>query len=108
MPSVECKVAGTSFRDTADTKYLLKLAEQTRYPAVTLEREPDNAHDPNAVRVYFGKRPKRWIGFVPREIAAKVAEYMDAGVEVTARVVTVEVWAEHPTSPSVKIEITRP
>lgn len=106
MPTVTTKVAGTTFRDI-DKKYLVKLATlpPRQYPKCKLVRQPDNAADPNAVKVVVARKH---IGFVPRELAARVAEVMDAGTKVTARLVDVTIWEDHPTSPSVKIEISRP
>ena len=42
-----------------------------------LVREPDNPHDPNAVRVaLFGQY---YMGYIPKEISAELAPFMDAG-----------------------------
>lgn len=44
-----------------------------------LERQPDNPHDPNAIAVVV-TRPKRaggQVGFVPRDLAAKLAAVME-------------------------------
>ena len=107
MPHLDVKVAGTSFRDTNKT-YLTKLAQMKhgRYPKAKLVRQPDNEHDTNAIKVIVGRN--NFVGFVPRENAARVAELMDAGVTITAEVLSCEIWAEHPTNPSLKIRIHRP
>ena len=44
---------------------------------LTLRREPDNAHDPNAIAVLAAGGAQ--VGFVPREVAAAVADKLDAG-----------------------------
>lgn len=41
---------------------------------LSLHREGDNPHDPNAVSVRLGGRP---VGWLPREVAAEVAPIMD-------------------------------
>ena len=41
-----------------------------------LRRDPENAHDPNAIEVLAGGHQ---IGWVPRELAAELAPEMDAG-----------------------------
>jgi hypothetical protein len=43
---------------------------------LTLARERDNPHDPNAIAVHAGGQH---IGFVPRELAAELAPQLDAG-----------------------------
>ena len=51
--------------------------------ALTLVREPDNPHDPRAVRVEWQGRK---IGYVPRRENADVARLMDNGQTLTARI----------------------
>lgn len=51
--------------------------------ALTLVREPDNAHDARAVRVEWQGRK---IGYVPRRENADVARLMDGGQRLAARI----------------------
>lgn len=51
--------------------------------ALTLIREPDNAHDAKAVRVEWQGRK---IGYVPRRENADVARFMDGGHMLVARI----------------------
>jgi len=44
--------------------------------ALELRRDPDNAHDPNAIAVYGGGEQ---VGWVPRELAAELAPELDDG-----------------------------
>jgi hypothetical protein len=46
-----------------------------------LRRDPDNAHDPNAIEVLAGGHQ---IGWVPRELAAELAPEIDAGTPWSA------------------------
>ena len=46
-----------------------------------LVREPDNPHDPNAIKVMLGQY---FLGYVPRHIAEKLAPEMDAGRKLFA------------------------
>lgn len=62
-----------------------------------LVREPDNPHDPNAVRVDWRGRK---LGYVPRRDNAAVAWGLDRGAPLRARVVRL---AEHP-NPARRIE----
>jgi hypothetical protein len=50
---------------------------------LTLVREPDNAHDANAVRVEWQGHK---LGYVPRRENAAVARHLDSGGRVEARV----------------------
>lgn len=49
---------------------------------LSLKREPDNEHDKNAIKVWWGNRA---LGYVPRQLAAEIAPLMDAGVAVICR-----------------------
>ncbi len=52
---------------------------------VTLERQPRNPHDPNAILVVHQVTGKG-IGYIPREDAAELAAALDAGVQTKARI----------------------
>ena len=51
--------------------------------ALVLVREPENAHDPHAVRVEWHARK---LGYLPRAENRAVAAEMDRGGKVTARI----------------------
>lgn len=51
--------------------------------ALTLEREPDNRHDPRAIRVLWRGR---MLGYLPRVANFEAAAEMDAGQRLSARV----------------------
>ena len=46
--------------------------------ALELRRDPDNPHDPNAIRVHPAAGGDQ-VGWVPRELAAELAPELDAG-----------------------------
>jgi len=75
---LEISLAGLSYRATSTT--IEELAKETPYK-VTLEREPGNHNDPNAIAVKLVEQPRRgWqIGYVPRQIAALLAPRLDSG-----------------------------
>lgn len=105
MARLETKVVGVTFHDGyPGTFHKWSQLEPGRYPNCTLIREPDNEHDPNAVAVKVGRTI---VGHVPRDLAVRVAEVMDSGTEVTARVLSVETYPELPDNPTMTIEITR-
>ncbi len=64
-------VAGVMYENRDVTAQELHLGE-----SLTLLREPDNAHDVNAIRVQ--REEGQPIGFVPKEMAAWLAPFIDA------------------------------
>ena len=55
----------------------------------SLEREPDNPHDPNAVGVWFLNDR---LGYLQKPVAEKLALLMDAGKKLTAKFVRRNEW----------------
>ena len=54
---------------------------------VTLEREPDNRYDSNAIQIVIHIRPihrRTVIGYVPRALAEGLAKVIDMGIQVKA------------------------
>ena len=80
--NIRTRVAGTSRRQ----KWVWHLEKDT---PVYLEREPENPYDPNAIAVYaeIPYHGDKQIGYVPREIAADIAPYIDEGYIPTARII---------------------
>ncbi|MCI9008690.1 MAG: hypothetical protein HFI13_11355 [Lachnospiraceae bacterium] len=55
--------------------------------SVTLEREPDNRYDPNAIRIVVhihSIRRRTVIGYVPKGLARELAKVIDMGIQVKA------------------------
>jgi monoamine oxidase len=52
--------------------------------SVRLVREPNNAYDPNAVQVNL--QTGETLGYLTKELAAALADQMDAGICVQAQV----------------------
>ena len=71
-------LAGFRYGEAADVWPLLRQGD-----ALQLLREPDNAHDPNAVRVEWQGRK---LGYVPRRDNAALAWGLDRGTPLQARV----------------------
>lgn len=79
-----------------------------RLPAV-LERDPDNPHDENAIRVHVPLvGDDGFVGHVERRAAAIVAPKLDAGERLLAAVAEVYVHADHPDNPGIDLAIWRP
>lgn len=49
-----------------------------------LVREPQNPHDPNAIRV---ETQGKYLGYIPKDVAAKLAPLTDNGTQVRAEFV---------------------
>lgn len=111
------RVAGVTFRENYpdNLRQLDKLCddldEDQEYFPVELVRDPENSHDPDAIKVlvpalatYFDP----WVGFVPAEDAAKWAPKMDAGATYRAYVSGVKVSSENPDKPGLEIIVVNP
>jgi single-stranded-DNA-specific exonuclease len=75
------KVVGVSFEGRQDVVAALRPGD-----ALELRRDPENPYDTNAIGVWFGTLQ---LGFVKREIAAKIAPNADAGERYSAAVTAV-------------------
>ncbi|MEA1618684.1 HIRAN domain-containing protein [Erythrobacter sp. T5W1-R] len=78
------------------------LARVDPADAVTLQRQPENPYDPNAVAVLWEGRD---IGFLPREDAATIAPALDEGRPYAAHVHELRGGVKGYTSYGVKIAI---
>ena len=84
--SMTIRAAGTAFENRQERLNFLqqfKMEDLT----VTLEREPDNQFDGNAIRIVVHIKPifkKTIIGYVPRTLARELAKVIDIGVQVKA------------------------
>ena len=72
------KIVGVTFEGRQDL-----IAGLTPGAELELVRQPENAFDPNAVAVHFGRLQ---LGFVRRPIAARIAPNIDAGERYRAEV----------------------
>ena len=104
----EVAVAGIS---KGSQRKAAKACIEGRDQKVELLKDPDNPHDPNAIRVVAHWRDKRgrWnsdqIGWVPRDLARQIAEEIP-DVELSARI-RVMFPPGRGRSPGMRIEIAR-
>lgn len=114
--SHEFHVAGVSFRPGyPDNIFVLQSwfmdnqlvnGDGLMLPRALLVREPDNRHDPNAIRVEVPGLPEEFIGYVPAAIAASRVHDIDAGlVNPWAAVSQVLVSPENPSRPGVVLKV---
>jgi hypothetical protein len=82
------RLSGVSFNNAQDN---IKTFAKPEIRWFAMVREPENPHDPNAIRVaLFGEF---FLGYIPKDVAAHLAPLMDAGRVFDAEYVYV---AKHP------------
>ena len=91
------KVVGVSFEGRQDV-----VAGLHEGAALELRRQPENPYDANAIGVWYGALQ---LGFLKREIAARIAPNVDAGERYTAEVTMVT--GGGPRSFGINIYVTR-
>lgn len=67
----QTKVAGVSFNNEDGSSRQELLRKMKNDDPVILEREPDNPHDPNAIRVVA---QNGYIGYIPRDLARIIVQ----------------------------------
>lgn len=85
------RAAGTTFDNRQERLQFLKQF-QAEDLTVTLEREPENRFDSNAIQIVVHIKPlsrKTVIGYVPRGLAKELAKVMDAGIHAAATLVQI-------------------
>ena len=87
MKNLIIKLAGVTAKDAQEN---IKKFGCRDIGSFALVREPDNPHDPNAIRVELAGL---YLGYVPRDIAKDLAPQMDAGKNLFALFVSRN---EHP------------
>ncbi|MFZ0451945.1 MAG: HIRAN domain-containing protein [Desulfatiglandaceae bacterium] len=73
MKSITTKISGVIVDDAQEN---IKKFGCRDIGSFALVREPDNTHDPNAIRVEIGGK---YLGYIPRNIAKDLAPKMDQG-----------------------------
>ena len=97
MKPIITKLAGVTFGDAQKNIKLFGCKDINSYALV---REPNNPHDPNAIRVALFRR--LFLGYVPKAIARELAPEMDAGKRFLAFFVKRN---EHPRHKWVGLEV---
>ena len=84
MSTYYAYIKGLNFRGDEVKAYVNEL----EFPArIALDREPENPHDPNAIRAYH---EDVHLGYIAKEIAEFIAPRIDAGDAYTATVTGIE------------------
>ncbi|MBO8161936.1 MAG: hypothetical protein H0Z24_09940 [Thermosipho sp. (in: Bacteria)] len=77
------KITGVSFYDRQSTISMLDITDK-----IYLQRDRTNVYDPNAIGV-FTLRDNKQIGWVPKELASKLAPEIDKGIPYSAKIVDI-------------------
>lgn len=80
------RAAGTTFENRQERLQFLSQFKAEEL-SITLEREPGNCYDSNAIGIVAHIKPlnrRTLIGYVPKGLAAELAKVMDNGVSVKA------------------------
>jgi len=84
MTTFSTLLVGMHFRSVEAREIVSSLTEDS---ILLLEREPENAYDPNAIKVLFALDDRAvHLGYIAREDAAYIAPQMDEGGEFVASV----------------------
>ena len=84
--SMTVRVSGTTFENRQERLEFLKRFRLEDL-SVTLEREPNNQYDTNAIQVVVHIKPitkKTVIGYIPKELARELSRVIDIGVQLKA------------------------
>ena len=79
MNEIITKIVGVTFRDAQEN---IKTFGNEDIGSYALIREPDNPHDPNAIKIALVGII--FMGYVPKEIAKDLAPMMDEGRQFLA------------------------
>lgn len=84
--SMTVRATGTTFENRQERLEFLKQFKPNEL-TVTLEREPNNQYDTNAIKIVvhiLSLSRRTVIGYVPKELARELSKVIDMGIQVTA------------------------
>lgn len=98
----QAALMGVNFRGKEIAALVAALPIGTQF---TLERDPENQYDANAVKViYSGEDEDQFVGFVAKEVAEEIAPLLDSGYEGSAKIIDFLGTIK----PNLEIELTVP
>ena len=89
--TMKVRVVGTTFENRQERLQLLKQFHQNDL-TVTLEREPDNEFNNNAIQIIVHIKPiscRTVIGYLPKELARELSKVIDIGIQVKASLIQI-------------------
>ena len=89
--TIKVRAAGTTFENRQERLQFLKQFHLNDLN-VTLEREPDNDFDSNAIKIVIHIKPisrRTVIGYIPKELARELSKVIDMGIQVKASLIQI-------------------
>lgn len=110
---IKTKVVGVNYNDPKSGKSRQEIIKQHIRPGTDLvaKLEPDNAHDPNAIAIYFEKKgllfgkTQYHLGYLSEELAAELAPLLRKGTVLKIDVLAVSGGTKEKPSRGVNIVI---
>lgn len=85
--SMTIRAAGTTFENRQERiQFIQQFKPQDL--SVTLEREPNNTYDSNAIKIVvhiLSIAKKTVIGYIPKDLARELTRVIEAGIQIKAR-----------------------
>ncbi len=84
--SMTVRAAGTTFKNRQERLQFLKQFRPEDL-SVTLEREPKNRYDGNAIQIVVHIKPIRRrtvVGYIPKGLANELSKVIDKGIQIKA------------------------
>lgn len=81
--NIDIKIVGSSYRGPPAEDAIRAWLDGTACPPVTLQPDPNNAYDPDAIKIMIGDLH---VGFIPRGLCASVHGWLGAGKVAVCRI----------------------
>ncbi len=89
--SIIIRAAGTTFENRQERIQFIQQFKPEDL-SVTLEREPNNIYDTNAIKIVIhilSIAKKAVIGYIPKGLAGDLAKVIDAGIQIKASLIQI-------------------
>lgn len=89
--SMIIRAAGTTFKNRQERIQFIQQFKPEDL-SVTLEREPSNTYDTNAIKIVIhilSIAKKAVVGYIPKGLAGELAKVIDAGIQIKASLIQI-------------------
>ncbi len=89
--SMTIRAAGTTFENRQERIQFIQQFKPEDL-SVTLEREPNNTYDTNAIKIVvhiLSIAKKTVVGYIPKGLAGDLAKVIDAGIQIKASLIQI-------------------
>lgn len=89
--SITIRAAGTTFENRQERIQFIQQFKPEDL-SVTLEREPNNIYDTNAIKIVIhilSIAKKAVVGYIPKGLAGDLAKVIDAGIQIKASLIQI-------------------